>query len=120
MSLFRPSKAKCISTVLILVAMWTAHKLENFIGDPLLARFAPSTSAVIESSGNNVEHVEKTDESDVLVAGVILYGVDIVVKAAVSYLFACIIVHFFFDRRLKASNKALQPTAAGPRGFDEA
>jgi hypothetical protein len=114
MSLFKPSKAKCISTVLIFVAMWTAHKLEDLIGDPLLARLAPSTSAVIESSGANVEHVEKTDESDVVLAGVILYGVEIVVKVGVSYLFACIIVHFFFDRRLKASNKA------GPRGLDEA
>ena len=118
MSLLRPSKVKGISTVLILVAMWSAHKLEDLIEDPLLARFAPSTAAAIESSSDNVEHVEKTHESDVLVAAVILYGAEIVTKGAVSYLFACIIAHFFFDRRLKASNKALQPTAGDPRGFD--
>ena len=114
MNVVKLSKATFLSTLLIVVAMLTAHKLEDLIGDSLLARFAPSTSAVIERSGDKIEHVEKTNESDVLVAGVILYGVEIVVKVGVSYLFACIIVHFFFDRKLRASNQAR------PRGFDEA
>ena len=42
------------------------------------------------------------------------YGVEIVVKVVVSYVFASVIFHFFIDHRLKASNKALQPTAADP------
>jgi hypothetical protein len=64
MSLLSPSKAKLISTLLIIAAMWTAHKVEDLV--------------------------------------------------VVSYVFASIIVHFFIDHRLKASNKALQPTAADP------
>ena len=112
MNLFKPSKAKFISTLLIVVAMWTAHKLEDLIGNPLLARFTPNASAAIESSVDTVEHVAKTNESDAVLAGVILYGVEIVVEVGVSYLVACITVHFFIDRRSKASNKALQPTAA--------
>ena len=105
MSILSPSKAKLISTLLIMAAMWTAHKVEDWVGDPLLARFAPLTSAAIERGREIVEHVYKTDESDVFRAGVVLYGVEIAVKVVVSYVFASIIVHFFIDHRLKASNK---------------
>jgi hypothetical protein len=115
---FKPSKAKLISTLLIIVAMWTAHKLEDLVGDPLLVRFAPQTSGVIESSGDAVEHLNKTDEADVIRAGILLYTVEITVKVVVSYVFASIIVYFLVDRRSETSNKAQQPTAAGPRGFD--
>ena len=103
MSILSPSKAKLISTLLIIAAMWTAHKVEDLVEDPLLARFAPRTSGAIESG--RVEQVYKTDESDVFRAGVVFSGVEIVVKVVVSYVFASIIVHFFIDHRLKASNQ---------------
>ena len=118
MKVFKPSKAKLISTLLIIVAMWTSHKLEDLVGDPLLVRFAPQTSGVIESSGDAVEHVNKTDGADVIRAGILLYIVEITVKVVVSYVFASIIVYFLVDWRSEASNKALQPTAAGPGRFD--
>jgi hypothetical protein len=118
MKVFKPSKAKLISMLLIIVAMWAAHKLEGLVGDPLLVRFAPQTSGVIESSRDAVKHVNKTDEADVIRAGILLYSVEITVKVVVSYVFASIIVYFLVERRSEGANKALQPTAAGPRGFD--
>jgi len=112
MKVFKPSKAKLISTLLIIVAMWTAHELQDLVGDPLLVRFAPQTSRVIESSGDAVEHVNKTDEADVIRAGILLYVVEITVEVVVSYVFASIIVYFLVDRRSEASNKVLQATRA--------
>ena len=92
--------------------MWTTHKLEDLIGDPLLARFAPGSSAAIESVKDSIDQVADKNESDVMRAGVLLYGVEILVKVVNSYFFACLIVHFFADRKLKASNQALERTAS--------
>jgi hypothetical protein len=111
MKLFSPSKAKFIATLLIVVAMWSAHKLENLIGDPLLARFAPKFTAVVEDSGDKVDKLGEADKSQMVRAGVIIYAVEIVVKVIVSYLVASIIVHFFIDRKLEESNHSVQPTA---------
>ncbi len=116
MKLFSPSKAKLLATLLIVAAMWSAHKLEDLVGDPLLARFAPKFTTVVEDSGDKLERLGKSDEWQMVRAGVILYAVEISVKVVVSYLAASLIIHFFVDRRQNVSDQSAEPTDACDRG----